>query len=57
MEDNKSLEDIKELVDALNIITDYTLSMKMVTKYNPSGSPNLLNIQRIVNRIKKEYKI
>ena len=56
MED-KILEDIKELTNALNIVTDYAMCMKIVTKYNPNSAPNLLNIMRTINRIKKEYEI
>ena len=56
MED-KLLKDIKELTEALRVVTDYTLCMQAVTKYKPNGSPNLLNIMRMVNNIKKEYEI
>ncbi|MGH4125137.1 MAG: hypothetical protein ACREV6_19650 [Clostridium sp.] len=54
---NKSLEDIKELIKTLSIVTDYAMCMKVATRYSPSSAPNLLNIMRIINRIKKEYEI
>jgi hypothetical protein len=56
MED-KILEDMKELTGALSIVTDYAMCMKIVTKYSPSSAPNLLNIMKTINRIKKEYEI
>jgi len=51
------LADIKEITEALNITADYALSMQTVTKYKPSSAPNILNVMRLLNRIKKDYKI
>ncbi|WP_153882477.1 hypothetical protein [Clostridium estertheticum] len=58
MGDNKKLlADIKEIAEALNITADYALNMQVVTKYKPSSAPNMINVMRLINRIKKEYKI
>ena len=42
-------------IELLDDLLDYTICMHMATNYNPKGSPNLLHMTRLINRIGGEY--
>lgn len=50
-------EVIINLVQALEKVLDYAVSMRCATGYYPDGSPNLLVIGQLVNTINRDYKI
>lgn len=54
---HKDKEAIKELVQALESVLDYSRSLRCATGYYPDGSPNLLVIGQLVNKVNKDYKI